>query len=60
MSGEAFVRQYREGAIEDPYRLEVARVAMLLPLAESYGLRIVIAAMGEGALADTSGNGCGS
>jgi hypothetical protein len=34
MSGEEFYRRYRAGEIEDPYRLEVARVAMLLPLAE--------------------------
>jgi hypothetical protein len=34
MSGEEFVRKYREGKIENPHRLEVARVAILLPLAE--------------------------
>ena len=34
MSGEAFVRQYREARFELPHRLEVARVAILLPLAE--------------------------
>ena len=34
MSGEEFVRRYREGKFENSHRLEVARVAMLLPLAE--------------------------
>lgn len=34
MSGQEFVRLYREGKIEDPWRLDVASVAMLLPLAE--------------------------
>jgi hypothetical protein len=34
MSGEEFVRRFRAGEIEDPHRLEVARVAILLPLAE--------------------------
>lgn len=34
MSGEEFVRRYIAGEIENPCRLEVARVAMLLPLAE--------------------------
>jgi hypothetical protein len=34
MSGEEFARRYREGLIEDPHRLEVARVVILLPLAE--------------------------
>jgi hypothetical protein len=34
ISGEEFVRLYREGKIEDPCRLEVASVAMLFPLAE--------------------------
>lgn len=34
MSGEEFVVRYRTGEIEDPFRLEVARVAILLPLAE--------------------------
>jgi len=34
MSGEDFVRRYREGCIEDPDRLAVARVAILLPLVE--------------------------
>jgi hypothetical protein len=35
MSGEDFARQYREGRIEDPDRLAVSRVAILLPLVES-------------------------
>lgn len=35
MSGEDFVRQYREGRIKDPDRLAVSRVAILLPLVES-------------------------
>jgi hypothetical protein len=34
MSGEEFSRRYRAGQIENPHRLEVARVAILLPLAE--------------------------
>ena len=34
MSGEEFLRRYRAGEIEDPHRLDVARVAILLPLAE--------------------------
>jgi hypothetical protein len=34
MSGEEFARQYRAGLIENPHRLEVVRVAILLPLAE--------------------------
>ena len=34
MSGEEFVRQYREGRLDNPHRLEVARVAVLLPLIE--------------------------
>lgn len=34
MSGEEFVARYNAGEIEDPCRLEVARVAILLPLAE--------------------------
>jgi hypothetical protein len=34
MSGEEFVRQYREGRFDHPHRLEVARVAVLLPLIE--------------------------
>ena len=34
MSGEEFVRQYREGRFDNPHRLEVARVAVLLPLTE--------------------------
>ncbi|HEU0113724.1 MAG TPA: hypothetical protein VFQ80_03570 [Thermomicrobiales bacterium] len=34
MSGEDFVRRYRAGEIEQPHRLAVARVAVLLPLAE--------------------------
>jgi hypothetical protein len=35
MSGEDFARQYREGRINDPDRLAVSRVAILLPLVES-------------------------
>jgi hypothetical protein len=35
MGGEDFARQYREGRIEDPDRLAVSRVAILLPLVES-------------------------
>lgn len=35
MSGEEFVRAYREGRIKDPHRLAVARVAMLLPLVDN-------------------------
>lgn len=35
MSGEEFARQFRAGEIEYPDRLDVARVAMLLPLIES-------------------------
>lgn len=34
MSGEEFIVRYNAGEIEDPHRLDVARVAMLLPLAE--------------------------
>jgi hypothetical protein len=34
MSGEEFVRRYQAGEIEDPHRLEVLRVAILLPLIE--------------------------
>lgn len=34
MSGEEFLCRYRAGEIEHPHRLEVARVAILLPLAE--------------------------
>ena len=34
MSGEEFVRRYRAGEIEHPHRLEVARLAILLPLVE--------------------------
>lgn len=34
MSGEEFVARYRAGEIDDPCRLDVARVAILLPLAE--------------------------
>ena len=34
MSGEEFVRQHREGKLENPHRSEVARVAVLLPLAD--------------------------
>lgn len=34
MSGADFVRDYRAGRIEDPHRLDVARVAILLPLVE--------------------------
>jgi hypothetical protein len=34
MSGEEFVRLYQEGKLDNPHRLEVARVAILLPLAE--------------------------
>jgi hypothetical protein len=34
MSGEEFMRRYRGGEIEHPCRSEVARVAILLPLAE--------------------------
>jgi hypothetical protein len=34
MSGEEFVLKYRAGTIENPHRLEVARVAILLPLTE--------------------------
>ena len=35
MSGDEFVRRYRAGEIEEPNRLDVARVAILLPLVES-------------------------
>jgi hypothetical protein len=35
MSGKEFVRRYREGTIENPDRLAVSRVAVLLPLVES-------------------------
>jgi hypothetical protein len=34
MSGSQFVAAYRSGAIEDPDRSEVVRVAMLLPFAD--------------------------
>lgn len=34
MSGMEFARRYRAGEIENPHRLEVARVAILLPLLE--------------------------
>jgi hypothetical protein len=34
MSGVEFVKSYREGKLDNPHRLEVARVAILLPLAE--------------------------
>lgn len=34
MSGKDFVRDYRAGKIKDPHRLAVARVAILLPLAD--------------------------
>jgi hypothetical protein len=35
MSGSEFLRQYRSGQIENPDRSEVARVAMLIPLAQA-------------------------
>jgi hypothetical protein len=35
MSSEDFVRKYRAGRITDPHRLDVARVAILLPLVEN-------------------------
>lgn len=34
MSGKEFVRKYRDGSINDPHSLAVARVAILLPLVE--------------------------
>ena len=34
MSGEEFVRRYREGRFEDRHELNVARISMLLPLAD--------------------------
>jgi hypothetical protein len=34
MSGLEFVQAYRSGAIRNPHSLAVARVAMLLPLAD--------------------------
>lgn len=34
MSGLEFVQAYRSGTIKDPHSLAVARVAMLLPLAD--------------------------
>lgn len=35
MSGEEFAIRYRAGEIEDPFRLDVARVAIFLRLVES-------------------------
>ena len=34
MSGEEFIVRYNAGEFEAPFRLEVARVAILLPLTE--------------------------
>jgi hypothetical protein len=34
MSGKEFVRRYRDGSLENPHSLAVARVAILLPLVE--------------------------
>jgi hypothetical protein len=34
MSGEEFMRRYRAGELESPCRLDVAGIAILLPLAE--------------------------
>lgn len=34
LSGEEFAQQYRAGTIKEPHRLAVARVAILLPLAD--------------------------